>query len=294
MKRLVLLFGNIGLGLALTTQAQVRVALPVGGAGPGQSLLLPVRIEPSTNLAGVQCDILFDASKLACDGAQFVAGTPGVVVDGANALPGNPGLFRLLAYAPLGTPLTNGVTCALAFRVLPVAASGEVPLTAETNFVYGSSTLATIASNQPTSGMVVIGDAFLHGDVVAMRSSGALCQFRTTNAPSGATCVTLASTNLITWQAVATNTVVDGVVYSFDPDARLFPHRFYRITPQKGHGVAFRTASVQRREVSFWALAALHASTNCLRDWGVFSPSSCAVLIPKWRELPCALHISRQ
>ena len=115
MSRRVLLLGGLGLGLVLTSHAQVQVALPVGGAGPGQSILLPVRIQPSPNLAGVQCDILFDATRLACDGAQFAAGTPGVVVDGANALPDKPGMFRLLAYTSLGTPLTNGVTCGLAF-----------------------------------------------------------------------------------------------------------------------------------------------------------------------------------
>ena len=229
MNRLVLLLGGLGLGLVLTSHAQVQVALPVGGAGPGQSIRLPVRIQPSTNLAGVQCDILFDATRLACDGAQFAAGTPGVVVDGANALPDKPGMFRLLAYTSLGTPLTNGATCALAFRVLPGAAGGEVPLTADTNFVYGSSTLATLSSNQPASGLVLINGAFVLGDVFTPVSLGTLWQF---HAPTGSTWVTLASTNLVVWQAVATNTALDGLVFSFDGEARSFASRFYQARPQ--------------------------------------------------------------
>ena len=229
MNRLALIVGSIGLGLAVTSHAQVRVALPVGGIAPGQSLRLPVQIPPSTSLAGVQCDILFDATRLACDGAQFVAGTAGVVVDGANAVPEKPGMFRLLAYAPLGTPLTNGVTCALAFRVLPAAPNGEVPLTADTNFVYGSSSLAALSSNQPASGLVLIGDAFALGDVFTPVSLGTLWQF---HAPTGSTWVTLASTNLVTWEAVATNTALDGLVFSFDGEARSFASRFYQVKPQ--------------------------------------------------------------
>ena len=218
-----LLLGSFGLYLAFTSHAQVQVALPVGGADAGQSVLLPVQIQPSATLAGVQCDILFDASKLACDSAQFVAGTSGVVVDGANVQSNQ---FRLLAYAPLGRPLTNGVTCALAFRILPGAASGETPLTASTNFVYGSSSLTQLASDSPANGIVVIGDAFLSGDVITLTSSGMLWQFHATNEPAGSAYVTLASTNLVTWQALATNTVVNGVVYSFDAAARSFPSRF--------------------------------------------------------------------
>ena len=229
MKQLVLLLVAIGVGLAMASHAQVRVTLPVGGVGASQSVLMPVQIQPSTNLAGVQCDILFDASKLACDRAQFVTGTPGVVVDGANVQSNQ---FRLLAYAPRGTALTNGVTCALAFRVLPGAAAGEMPLKADTNFVYGSSTLATISSNPPSSGMVTIGDAFVRGDFIVPVSSGMLWQFHATNAPGGSVYVILASTNLITWEPLTTNAVVDGSVFSFDPDAHLFSCRFYRIAPQ--------------------------------------------------------------
>ena len=81
MKRLLLL-GGIGLGLAFTSQAQVRVALPVGAGFSGCSMMLPLRVDASTNLAGFQCDVLFDDSCVTCDGVQFVSGTPGVVVDG--------------------------------------------------------------------------------------------------------------------------------------------------------------------------------------------------------------------
>ena len=229
MKRLVQILGGIGFGLVVTSYAQVRVALPVGGAAVGQSVLLPLHIEPSTNLAGVQCDILFDAARLACDGVQLVSGTTGAVVDGAPAVSGNPGSFRFLVYAPLGTALSNGVTCALAFRVLPEAPAGEVLLTADTNFVFGSTTASAIVSNQPAGGLVLIGAAFASGDVFTPVSSGTLWQF---HAPTNSTWVTLASTNLITWQPLATNTVLSGVVFSFDAAARSFPYRFYRVTPQ--------------------------------------------------------------
>lgn len=218
-----------GLGLAVTGHAQVQIALPVGGAAPGQSIRLPLQIPPSTNLAGVQCDILFDATWLVCDGAQFVAGTAGVVVDGANAVPEKPGMFRLLAYTSLGTPLTNGVTCALAFRVLPEAPGGEITLSADTNFVFGSSALATLPGNQPSSGLVLVGDAFALGDVFTPVSAGTLWQFHAT---TNTTWVTLASTDLIAWEAVATNTALDGLVFSFDGKATSFASRFYQVKQQ--------------------------------------------------------------
>ena len=117
---------------------------------------------------------------------------------------------------------------------MPGAASGETLLTADTNFVYGSHTLTTLSGDPPTAtnGLVLIGDAFVHGGVFTPVSSGVFWQFYATNEVAGSAYVILASTNLVSWQPLATNTVVDGYVFSFDPGAHSFSSRFYRIAPQ--------------------------------------------------------------
>jgi hypothetical protein len=51
-------------------------------------------------------------------------------------------------------------------------------------------------------------------------------------APVGQVCVLQASTNLVHWTDLATNTITDNPAEFTDPDAPRFSHRFYRVLKQ--------------------------------------------------------------
>lgn len=210
-------------GALLTATASAGLSaptttLPFDGVAPGYTLLEPITIHATNSLAGFQCDVLFDASRLSCTNVPtLVSGPVGVVVDGALIQPGQ---YRLLAYSPTGAALTTNVVCDVTFSALTNAASGQVPLGSGI-FHFGDTNAATITTGKVTHGLILVGNAF------GFMPGGGRAQFLGTN---GSNYVIAASTNLTSWTAISTNTATNSLAWNVDSNSLVLPHRFYLST----------------------------------------------------------------
>lgn len=218
MRRILYLAGALWAAPFAALLAAPTASLPYDGLAQGHDVTVPITLQATNNLAGLQADILFNGSRLVCTGAvALVSGPADVVVDGAQIQPGK---FRLLAYSPTGTALTNDVVCNVTFSAYPNAANGPAPLGSSTVY-FGSDTASTLAG-VVNPGLLLVGDAF------AFFPGGGRAQFRGT---TGSNYVLRASTNLTTWTPILTNPALAGLVWTLDSDALVFPKRFYRISP---------------------------------------------------------------
>ena len=196
--------------------AAPSVVLPFGGLAQGHDLTVPITIRATNNLAGLQCDVLFDASRLVCtNAAALVSGPVGVVVDGALIQPGK---YRVLAYSPTGVVLTNDVVCNVTFSALTNAFNGQTPLGSGTAY-FGDTSATAINTGTVNPGLILVGDAF------GFVPGGGRAQFRGAN---GSNYVIKASEDLTTWTPLSTNATVDELVWKVDTNALVLAHRFYR------------------------------------------------------------------
>jgi len=210
--------GLLLVATASAAAADPTAALPYDGVAQGYSITEPITIHATNNLAGFQCDVLFDSSRLACANVPtLVSGPAGVVVDGALMAPGR---YRLLAYEPSGVALTNNVVCDVEFSALTSAASGQVPIESSTVH-FGDNTAAAINTGKMAAGLILVGTAF------GFFPSGGRAQFL---GESGSNYVIRATTNLTAWTAIATNTASNSLAWTLDANAQALPHRYYQST----------------------------------------------------------------
>jgi len=218
MRDVFYLAGAVLMATASAGLSAPTTTLPFDGVAPGYTLVEPITIHATNNLAGFQCDVLFDASRLSCTNVpMLVSGPAGVVVDGALM---GPGRYRLLAYQPSGVALTNDVVCNVGFSAITNAASGQVPLGAGTVH-FGDSNAVTITTGKVNPGLILVGSAF------GFMPGGGRAQFLGT---SGSNYVISASTNLTSWTTISTNTATNSLAWTLDQDALVVPHRFYLST----------------------------------------------------------------
>jgi hypothetical protein len=210
------IIGLLALASAGPTLAAPSAALPFDGVARGYSLTNVVTLHSTNNLAGFQCEVLFDDSRLVCTNAPtLMSGPAGVVVDGALL---QPGLYRLLAYSPAGEALTNDVICSLTFSALTNAVSGQVPLAAVTVH-FGDANAAVISTGTVGNGLFLVGDAF------GFMPGGGRAQFCGT---TGSNYLIQASANLTSWTGISTNAATNGLEWIMDPNALVLSKRFYR------------------------------------------------------------------
>jgi hypothetical protein len=201
---------------ALAAGAAPSAALPFDGVAQGHDLTVPVTIHATNNLAGLQCDVLFDGSRLVCtNAAVLVSGPADTVVDGALIQPGK---YRLLAYSPTGAALTNDVVCNVTFSALTNAFNGHAPLGSGTVF-FGDTNAAKIVTGTVNPGLILVGDAF------AFMPGGGRAQFR---GATDSNYVIKASADLVSWAGIYTNTATNELVWTLDTNALVMAHRFYR------------------------------------------------------------------
>src|ERR1035437_3136214 len=149
--------GALLMALATAAVAAPSADLPFDGVAQGHDLTVPVTIHATNNLAGLQCDVLFDGSRLVCtNAAVLVSGPADTVVDGALIQPGK---YRLLGYSPTGVALTNDVVCNVTFSALTNALNGHAPLGSGTVF-FGDTNAAKIVTGTVNPGLILVGDAF--------------------------------------------------------------------------------------------------------------------------------------
>lgn len=216
MRSQIHLAGLLFMAIALPLKASPSANLPFDGVAQGHCLTNNVMLRATNNVAGLQCDFLFDASRLVCtNAAQFVSGPAGVVADGALI---GPGRYRLLVYSPAGSALTNDVLCSVIFSAATNAYNGQVPLVAGAA-IFGDANAVGIATGVVNPGLVLVGDAF------GFVPGGGRVQFRTIN---GSNYVIHASEDLTKWTFLSTNTATEELVWTMDTNALALAHRFYR------------------------------------------------------------------
>ena len=210
--------GTISLATASAALAGPTATLPYDGVAQGYAITEAITLHATNNLAGFQCDVLFDSSRLACTNLpMLISGPAGVVVDGALM---GPGQYRLLAYSPTGAALTTNVVCDVTFSALTNAASGQVPLGSGI-FHFGDTNAAAITTGKVNPGLILVGTAF------GIFPSGGRAQFL---GVSGSNYVINASTNLTSWTAIATNTSTNSLAWTLDTNSLVLAHRFYQST----------------------------------------------------------------
>ena len=217
MRRLFCFAGALLAASIHAAQATPGATLPFGGVAPGCSETETITLHATNNLAGFQCDILFDAARLVCTNVPtLVSGPSGVIVDGAQL---QSGLYRLLAYSPTGVALTNDVTCNLTFSAPTNADNGQAPLTGG-NTIFGNANAVAISpTGTVTDGLILVGDAF------GFMPGGGRAQFIGT---SDSNYIIQASTNLNSWTGISTNAATNGLAWTMDTNALVHTHRFYR------------------------------------------------------------------
>jgi hypothetical protein len=166
--------------------------------------------------------VQFDGGKLASTGI----GGGNALLDHAvfvNAL-GN-GTNRVLVYSLSNAALSNGVLAQLYFAIASNAPLGTTAITFTNGLLANAAGQAVNgASYVPGSLTITTGAARLGG---ITRGTGGLIQFEITGSPN-ASYVIEASTNLIQWLPIRTNTAVNGLIQLQDADSSVFPLRFYR------------------------------------------------------------------
>jgi len=215
MSRVFLFAGALMLASISAALAGPSASLPFDGVAQGHDLTVPVTIHATNNLAGLQCDVLFDGSRLVCTNSPtLVSGPNGILIDGALI---QPGMYRLLAYSPTGSALTNDVVCNVTFSALTNAYNGRVPL--GSGSVYFGDTNALTITGTVNPGLVLVGDAF------GFMPGGGRAQFR---GASGSNYIIKASADLISWTSIYTNAATNDLVWTVDTNALAMAHRFYR------------------------------------------------------------------
>ncbi len=187
---------------------------------PGQTVSVPLFASFPTNaprnVVALQADIGFDPASLSSGTPLPAAALSNQVL--ASSQPAS-GVRRVLIYSLNNTLFTNGVVASLPFSISPTA-RGTMPLTL-TNVVMASASGKSVVSTE-FSGYITVEPVYPRpdGDVdVFLRSV------------VGKTYVIQATTNLVQWVNILTNTATSGILTFTDPNAHLYRYRFYRAVP---------------------------------------------------------------
>jgi len=201
--------------------AQPVLSLGTDGAAQGHIAAIPLGIANTTNLAGVQLDLLFDSGFARSDGFGIAASVPGALADCAVVAPGR---LRVVVLSTNREPLPVGVVARVMFAAQTNAPNGlvRVPVRrAPDHAIVGATSQAgCVTAAELRGGQFLVGDAF------GFIEQGGRVQFC---APSGADYVIQASTNLCDWQIIGTNSAFEDLVVWIDQDTAQYPCRFYRL-----------------------------------------------------------------
>lgn len=226
MKTAKQLFFRSASGLAALTLACVaaraaELRLGETTTPPGTVVSVPVTCVGSSGAVGAQFDITFNPSAVSWAGLAPGAGLGGHVVDQE---PLGDGLRRVLVYSLTNALIAPGAVVWVSFAVPTNAPDGVVPL-ALSGSIMAQVSGKRVQPLEETDGAVTVwsGGSFLaltreSGDQMRILFQGI----------EGRRYVFEASTNLVQWVVLETNTVTGGTTSYLESDMSLYPHRFYR------------------------------------------------------------------
>lgn len=203
--------------------ARADTKLLVGAARgyPGLTVSVPIILATSSNtlpaVVALQADVLFAAGLLNAGPA-----TPGTSF-GNHILESSepqPGVRRLLIYAPNNALLTNGVIANIPFSIPLGTRASTLPLSLTNVILATALANSTVSAN--VSGLIIINPVFVRPDrdvnlfFVVSPDRNYLVQ---------------ASTTLTTWRTLSITSAPTSYLDFTDAEAHNFPFRFYRVNP---------------------------------------------------------------
>lgn len=203
--------------------AATTLSLGSPGAGPGEFAGVAVQFQSDASPVALQFDVHFDAARLTPGYAVAdQAGTGFLIRSGSS----RPGVVRVLVYSDSNRPMVNGTLVTLPLRVVPSALGGGTPLTIS-NVVLSSSSGTRLEPVTAVGGSVTIRNEtspVFQRPTVSANGQWVL----TLNGQDGRSYTLQASTDLATWQPLATVVATGGVAVFNDAPAAGRTHRYYR------------------------------------------------------------------
>jgi Cohesin domain len=190
---------------------------------PGASVSVATMIASDTNVVAVQYDIVFNPATLISTDATAGGAQPNHQV--ASALV-NQSTRRMVLYSPANAALTNGVLANLVFTIASNAPPGVSSLLI-TNAIFANAQGNQVQPGGLASGFVLSLAAPARFGSIFLSTNGAV-QFQVFGSISQAY-VIQASTNLLQWINVSTNTSLNGEIDFTDNNGGRFGYRFYRV-----------------------------------------------------------------
>lgn len=201
--------------------AQASLSVGNAHAFPGTTVSVPVNVTRATNVVAAQFEIAYDTNRV-FSAAASSSSSRRVVKSREIA----PGLRRVVAYA-IASPLsTNAATISgIPFTLAANAHEGSGPIT-PVNAVLARQDGSSMSPLSLVPGVIFVRP-------VSLEPSGVAKFFLASQI--GERYLIQASTNLVDWTTLSTNTATSAYMDLEDTDgATLYPYRFYRALPDTG------------------------------------------------------------
>jgi hypothetical protein len=214
----------LGAGLLFSQNARAASQVQVGSASaaPGESAIIPISFQGDGASVALQFDLFFDDTTLR---AGFAEPGPGAGHIVSSSVP-EPGLARIVIYSLTGEPLSGGVIARIPFTAAPGAPNGTSTLGVGNLLVSNSLGLPVAGSTVTGGAVTVVNERAPIFESISVESTGAVTLRLL--ALEGRSYAIQRSTDLRTWQEIATGTATDGVLTFTDPAQAGTPYRFYR------------------------------------------------------------------
>lgn len=198
--------------------AQVSVSVGNAPGYPGGTVSVPVSLrQPAGNAVAAQFDVVFNVNKVSAAGA---VGTVRLANHTVKSREIAPGIRRTLVYSLNNTnvPGTNGPIVQMPFTVSPQETIGSGPLT------LGNVVLANADGTALTP--VGLGAGAIFVRPVNLLPDGHVQLFL--QSTQDQRYIIQATTNLVNWLNISTNTATGDFMNLLDMNASGLPYRFYR------------------------------------------------------------------
>jgi len=190
-------------------------------APPGAVVSVPVTVGGASGAVAAQFDVNFNPSLVSLTSVSAGNSLAGHIVDQQQL---SPGQWRALVYSTTNGPISPGAVVWLSFTIPTNAPDGVVPLG------MANAVVARVAGQrvQPLTqidGALLVSSAGSFSSLTIQNGNQLHMQFQGLD---GRQYAFEASTNLLDWTALRTNTAVGGFISLIETNTAAHPHRFFR------------------------------------------------------------------
>lgn len=219
---LVRLVGRVGLlwfcvVRGVCSGAETSVAVGSGPGYPGRTTEIPVLLRNGTNVIAGQVDMAFNVSRVSVGSPVATARVGNHVVKSREIAPG---VRRTLIYSASNAVIagTNGAIVQMPFTISPRETVGSGPII-PSNVILAQADSTGVSPVALTAGTIFVRP-------VNLLPNGHVQFFL--NATEGQHYLIQATTNLVDWVTISTNSATSSFMDLVDIDAANYPYRFYR------------------------------------------------------------------